>query len=140
MAFEGSRVWDPSRQADPRGINKHKHKINKPNINKHNINTNHINTYNINTYNINTNNIDKININTNHVNMVRGASKPVRFGFEFFIPSCHWCRQVRAGEPVACTVSKRCTRKCASRTRIYSVQYMQLAPQRGPGGTNDRKE
>ena len=35
----------------------------------------------------------------------------VRFGsagsVRFLIPSCHWCRQERAEEPVACTVSKQ---------------------------------
>ena len=49
----------------------------------------------------------------------------VRFGsagsVRFLIPSCHWCRQVRAEEPVACTVSKQYARKRASRTHTYSA-------------------
>ena len=52
----------------------------------------------------------------------------VRFGWfdsagsvRFLIPSCHWCRQVRAEEPVACTVSKQYARKRASRTHTDSA-------------------
>ena len=45
-----------------------------------------------------------------------------RFGsVRFLIPSCHWCRQVRAEDPVACTVSKQYARKRASRTHTYSA-------------------
>ena len=49
----------------------------------------------------------------------------IRFGsagsVRFLIPSCHWCRQVRDEEPVACTVSKQYARKRASRNHTYSA-------------------
>ena len=49
----------------------------------------------------------------------------VRFGsagsVRFLIPSCHWCRQVRAEKPVACTVNKQYARKPASRTHTHSA-------------------
>ena len=54
---------------------------------------------------------------------LHGSVRPVRFGsVRFLIPSCHCCRQVRAEDPVACTVTKvRETRKRASRTHSYSA-------------------
>ena len=52
---------------------------------------------------------------------LNGSVRFGRFGSVSSSFLCHWCRQVRAREPVACTVGKLYARKRASRTHTYSA-------------------